>query len=236
MVLLKNGRVRDYTGKYSANGGTYKLSNGVVTGVRFSVPAVSQTPTYPTGCEGASACSLLRFTGYNVTLKEMMGDIPCGAIYYQNGRRYGPSIYEKFVGNPKGTYTSANPGYGAFAPVVTKAMNTAIQDHNGKKTAKNITGADVSALYKHLRKGRPLVVWATYNMMNPTSKNSWYIKTSSGDQYFSYPRGTHVMVLTGYDANYIYVMDPYGGNSKTFSRSTFNTRYKLLGQQAIVVQ
>lgn len=45
-----------------------------------------------------------------------------------------------------------------------------------------------------------------------------------------------VVVLRGYDANYVYFMDPYGGSYKTFSRSAFNSKYQLLGQQAVLVK
>lgn len=31
-------------------------------------------------------------------------------------------------------------------------------------------------------------------------------------------------------------MDPYGASYKTFSRSAFNSKYQLLGQQAILVK
>lgn len=232
--LVEKGKVSTYSGSYSYNNGTYTLSSGKVTGVKFNVPAVNQCPKYPTGCEGASATSLLKFYGYSVTLDEMISAIPRENIVVKNGKRYGPSIYEKFVGDPRGGYTSANPGYGAFAPVVTKSMNTVIKNHGGSRTAKNITGASVVDLYKNLRNGSPQIVWATYNMNTPKSVNSWYINSTG--KYFSYPRGTHVMVLRGYDANNIYVMDPYGGSYKTFSRSAFNSKYQLLGSQAIIVK
>ena len=232
--LVEKGKVSSKTGSHSANNGTYTLSKGKVTAVRFNVPAVNQKPKYPTGCEGAAATSLLRFYGYNVSLDEMINAIPRENITVRNGKRYGPSIYEKFVGNPRGGYTSANPGYGAFAPVVTKSMNTVIRNHGGSKTATNITGSSVSTLYQNLRHGSPQIVWATYNMNTPRTVNSWYVNSTG--KYFSYPRGTHVMVLRGYDANNIYVMDPYGGSYKTFSRSAFNSKYQLLGQQAIILK
>ena len=59
---------------------------------------------------------------------------------------------------------------------------------------------------------------------------------TTGPEYFSYPRGTHVCVLVGYDDKNVYLADPYGAKTKTFSRSAFNDKYKLLGRQAVVVQ
>ena len=79
-------------------------------------------------------------------------------------------------------------------------------------------------------------MWSTYNLKTPSTVNAWYIATSTGPEYFSYPRGTHVCVLVGYDGKNIYLADPYGAKTKTFSRSAFNDKYKLLGRQAVVVQ
>ena len=81
-----------------------------------------------------------------------------------------------------------------------------------------------------------MVVWATANMKTPTLVNSWYIKNPGGeDIYFEYPRGTHVMVLTGYDSKYVYIADPYYGYVK-YTHSAFNDKWILLGKQAIVIE
>lgn len=237
---IQNGTISDNSGTYSIKqgprAGNYTLSHGKVIAVKLNVPRVNQKPSYPTGCEAASSASLLQYYGYPVTVSEMVRTIPRQYVITVNGTRYGPSIYQKFAGNPRHGYTSASPGYGAFAPVVTKAMNQAIANHGGTRKAKNITGASTAQLYQNLRHGKPMLVWATYNMNNPKTRNSWYYKGSDGKwHYFSYPRGTHVMVLRGYDANHIYVMDPYGATYKTFSRSAFASHYRLLGCQAIEI-
>ncbi len=235
---VQKGRITfAYNGTASVNGRTYTIRNSGAIGIKFNVPGTSQTPTYPTGCEGAAATTLLRYYGINVSLDEMINAIPREDLRTENGKRVGPSIYEKFVGNPKGGYTSANPGYGAFAPVVTKAMNTVLARKGSKLRAYDLSGSSIATVYAYLMQGKPVIVWSTYNMQNPKTVNSWYIKQSDGSyQYFSYPRGTHVTVLTGYDANNVYMMDVYGAVNKTFSRSTFEARYKLLYQQAIVLK
>lgn len=235
---VQKGRITfAYNGTAYANGGTYTIRNSGAVGAKFNVPGTSQTPTYPTGCEGAAATTLLRYYGINVSLDEMINAIPRENLRTENGKRVGPSIYEKFVGNPKGGYTSSNPGYGAFAPVVTKAMNNVLARKESRLRAYDLSGSSISTVYSYLMAGKPVMVWSTYNMQNPKSVNFWYIKQSDGSyQYFSYPRGTHVTILTGYDANNVYMMDVYGAVNKTFSRSTFEARYKLLYQQAIVLK
>ena len=203
--------------------------------VKLNVPLIKQIPSYPTGCEAASATMLLRFYGYNVSLDQMVAAIPRENLYKENGRVYGPSIYEKFVGDPRQTYTDARPGYGAFSPVITKSLNSVIAGKGGKHTAKNISGCSFSTLLSHLNNGRPVIVWATAKMQTPKYVNSWYIKDASGKEtYFEYPRGTHVMVLSGYDSNFVYITDPIYGNVK-YSHSSFNDKWVLLGKQAIIL-
>ncbi len=189
IVYLYEGGVRSAkSGEYKAEGGTFTLDEGKVTAALLNVPKVNQLPKYPTGCEGASAAAVLQFYGLDVTLDEMIDAIPRENIEFRDGKRYGPSIEEKFVGDPRGGYTSNNPGYGAFSPVVAKAMNNVLAKHESSKVALNITGATVADLFGNLRNGNPMVIWATYNMTTPEYKNSWYINETG--EYFSYPRMT----------------------------------------------
>ncbi|MCH5190699.1 MAG: C39 family peptidase [Oscillospiraceae bacterium] len=204
--------------------------------VRLNVTPIKQFPNYPTGCEAASAATLLKYYGYNVSLDEMVAAIPREDLYEENGRVYGPSIYEKFVGDPRQRYTDERPGYGAFSPVITKSLNSVIAKKGGKHTAKNITGCSFSTLLGQLDSGRPVIVWATSKMQTPKYVNSWYIKNPGGeDIYFEYPRGTHVMVLTGYDGSYVYISDPIYGQVK-YTKAEFNDKWVLLGKQAIILE
>lgn len=220
---------------------TWTVKDGKVTKTMIEVPKVDQLPKYPTGCEAASSTSLLNYYGVGTTVDEMIEAIPRQNIEKVNGKDYGPSIYEKFVGDPTMTYTSPHPGYGAFAPVVTKAMNSVLKKHNSQYRAYDITGTKPADLYKRVRSGQPVVIWATYNMKTPTKKNAWYIKDASkpdGEYYFEYPRGTHVLVLCGVDdeEDTITIMDPYHAVYKTFDRQLFESKYALLGQMAIEVK
>ena len=233
---VKNGKV-DFskTGTVTQGKTSLTVQKGKVTGTSIKVGLVNQNPNYPTGCEAASATMVLKFYGYDINLKKMVAAIPRENLRTVDGKRYGPRITEKFVGDPRSTYTSKNPGYGAFAPVVTRSMNTVIRNQHGKHKAVDITGATLSELCEYVASGKPVIVWSTYNLKTPTTVNSWYIQTSKGPELFSYPRGTHVCVLVGYDGKNVYLNDPCGAKTKVFTRSAFNDKYKLLGRQAVVV-
>ena len=233
-----NGKVNTVkNGTVNIKRAAYRMSKGKVSRVLLDVPYVNQCPKYPTGCEAASATMMLKYYGISITLDEMIEAIPRENLYTENGRTYGPSIYEKFVGDPRKTYTSSTPGYGAFAPVVTKAINSVLENKGSNLKASNITDTSVDDLLTYVAEGKPVIVWATYRMGTPQTENVWYIKDEDGDYRFSYPRGTHVMVLCGFTSDYVYLADPYNSSSAdAYSISSFRSKYKLLGYQSIVIE
>ncbi len=221
-------RVKTYNGK--------KTSFRVDV-IRMAVPFVSQTAAgYPTGCEAACCAAILQYYGYNISCRKMVETIPRENVVIINGRRYGPDINEKFVGNPAAGYTSASPGYGAFSPCITKSLNKALKNVNGKHKATKISGCTFNELLNTVSKGHPVIVWATYQMFNPSTVNSWYIPNGDGTyRYYSYPRGTHVLVLEGVSENYVYLMDPILGHV-SYTKSAFKSKWALLGKQGVILE
>ncbi len=231
--VIKAERIGTATITGTTTDGTKKTVACKVTVVAMTVPYVNQMPKYPTGCEAASCCMLLKYYGYKITIDEMVNLIPRKNLYKKNGKTYGPDINEMFVGNPKSTYTSANPGYGVFSPAVTKALQKAIDERGGGYTAVKISGCTFQQLLKYIKDGSPAIVWATYKMQKPKTVNAWYIESTG--KYFEYPRGTHVMILSGYSPTSVTTVDPYNNGVITFGMSKFKEKWELLGQQAIVL-
>lgn len=231
--VIKAERIGTATITGTTTDGTKKTVSCKVTVVAMKIPYVNQMPKYPTGCEAASCCMLLKYYGYKITLDEMIGLIPRKNLYKKNGKTYGPDINEMFVGNPQSTYTSANPGYGVFSPAVTKALQKAIDERGGGYTAVKISGCTFQQLLKYIKDGSPAIVWATYKMQKPKTVNAWYIESTG--KYFEYPRGTHVMILSGYSPTSVTTVDPYNNGDITFGMGKFKEKWELLGQQAIVL-
>lgn len=235
--FVRDGNVRfNESFTYKPWQGSFKVQNGSVKSATLLVPLVNQNPKYPTGCEAASATMLLNFYGVNVGLDEMVNAIPRENLQNIGGKLYGPDITKKFVGDPKGTYTSGTPGYGAFAPVVTSSVNNVLKTRHDSRKAYDLTGWSADDILKLVKQGTPAIVWSTYNMNNPTTNNSWYIKENGGERLFSYPRGTHVCVISGCDDSNVYLSDPYGAVVKKFSISSFKSKYNLLGKQAVIIK
>ncbi len=231
--VIKAERIGSATITGTTTDGTKKTVSCKVTVTAMKIPYVSQLPKYPTGCEAASSCMLLGYYGYSVTIDQMVDLIPRKNLYKKNGKTYGPDINEMFVGDPRYTYTSSTPGYGVFSPALTKSLQKAIDERGGGYTAVKISGCTFQQLLKYIKDGSPAIVWATYKMQQPTTVNAWYIETTG--KYFEYPRGTHVMILSGYSPTQVTTVDPYGNGVLTFAMSKFEDRWELLGKQAIVL-
>ena len=191
------------------------------------VPVLSQFPEFPTGCESVSAVTVLRFYGENITAAKFIDEyLPKSAdFYYESGRRYGPSPYDFFIGNPR---TAAS--YGCMAPVIEKAL---CDYFGGSERVKNTTGAELSELCdKYIDNGIPVIMWATINMLETNPKNTWYLKDGTR---FSWPGNEHCLVLTGYDADSYYFNDPYAGKTVKYKKQTVKDRYAELGRQSVVI-
>ena len=191
------------------------------------VPVLSQFPEFPTGCESVSAVTVLRFYGENITAAKFIDEyLPKSADFYcESGRRYGPSPYDFFIGNPR---TAAS--YGCMAPVIEKAL---CDYFGGSERVKNTTGAELSGLCdKYIDNGIPVIMWATINMLETDPKNTWYLKDGTR---FSWPGNEHCLVLIGYDADSYYFNDPYAGKTVKYKKQTVKDRYAELGRQSVVI-
>lgn len=191
------------------------------------VPVIAQFPEYPTGCESVSTVMALNFMGHDITVEQFVDQyLPKSMDFYRILRkRYGPSPYEYFIGNPK---TSAS--YGCMAPVIERALHDYLGNHS---QVINVTGSELSKLCSaYIDKGIPVIVWATINMLETVSKNSWYLED---DSLFTWPGNEHCMLLVGYDEKYYYFNDPYAGEQVQYEKQLTEERYMELGKQAIVV-
>lgn len=231
--VVKAERIGSATITGTTTDGTNKSVSCKVTVTAMNIPYVSQLPKYPTGCEAASSCMLLKYYGFSINIDRMVDIIPRKNLYKKNGKTYGPDINEMFVGDPRYTYTSSTPGYGVFSPALTKALQKTIDERGGGYTAVKLSGCAFEELLKYIRDGSPAIVWATYKMQTPKTVNSWYIETTG--KYFEYPRGTHVMILSGYSPTTVTTVDPYDNGVLTFAMSKFKEKWQLLGNQAIVL-
>ncbi len=191
------------------------------------VPIMHQFPDYPTGCESLSAVMALQHAGISVSVDEFIDrHLPMSSrFYWEDGKNYGPSPYEHFIGSPRST-----DSYGCMAPVIEKALTSCL---GNKQRVKNVGGYSLSELCEqYVSRDIPVLVWVTIKMIEIQPTNSWYL--SDGTR-FTWPGNEHCMVLVGYDKNNYYFNDPYVGATVSYKRARAETRYAQMGKQALVI-
>lgn len=197
---------------------------------QLSVPYISQEGSFPNGCESVSATMLLRYYGFDITPDEFIDSyLPCEPVRISWGTRYGPNPKLVYAGDPR----SDSDGYGCFAPVIVKAMNSYL---SGKGYyAKNVTGTSLSTLAStYIDNGNPVLVWGTVGMKEIDRIIQW--QSDDRTESFLYPANEHCMVFSGYDGENYWFSDPYDSNGTVaYPISDSVMAYNQLGTQAVVI-
>ena len=194
----------------------------------LDIKNLNQNDGYPTGCESVSAVMMLKYYGYTVSVEEFInGYLNTAELKLKDGKLYGPSPYEYYIGNP-----TKISGYGCFAPVITDALERFVE---GKYTVKDLTGTSLDNIArKYIKEDIPVMLWVSIDMRQITEGRKWIIESTNED--FTWPSGEHCMVLVGYDAENYYLNDPYNNNGLVkYEKSLVNSVYESLGSQAIVL-
>lgn len=206
-------------------------ADNIVTSYHIEkVPYLNQIKLgYPTGCEAVSATMVLKYKGYDVSVKNIIENTKCGSKKYQgvDGVWRGANPFEAFVGSPSNGLGKGS--YGVFATPIANAMSVYA---SGKVT--NISGCSENELFNQVSKGNPVVVWCVKNGGNLKEGVTWQYEDGSGS--FKELVGEHCAVLIGYDENYVYLNDPSAGENVKQSKSKFISNWKQLFSQAIVVK
>jgi len=194
----------------------------------ISVPYISQSGGYPTGCEIVSASMLLQYYEYNVSVDEFIDNyLESSLLEEVNGDLYGSNPNEAFVGDPRSVYS-----YGCYAPVIVNSLNKIL---DRKHLAKNTTGSEFNELIEnYIDRGIPVLVWTSINLLPTSDGTQWYIR-ESGDK-FQWINNEHCMVLVGYDEDKYYFNDPYEDNGVvSYDKELVEERFKELGKQSVAI-
>lgn len=188
----------------------------------IDVPLVNQltTPALYNGCEVAALSMLLQFQGKKVTKNELAKQLA-----------YTPMHEGKWDGNPNqafvGDITGKNPGLGVYHGPIYKLATKYLP----KKHVHDISGSDFSKVAGLIEQGKPVWVITTTNFEAPKTWQKFH--TKQGDLKVTF--AMHSVVITGVDARYIYLNDPYGHKNRQVDKKAFIRSYKAMGKQAIYV-
>lgn len=192
----------------------------------IDVPAISQYPKLPTGCESVAATMVLQYYDVNITAEEFASSwLECSENFYrENGDLYGPNPNIVFAGNP-----FTNNSYGCFATPIVNAINCNSLDC----TAQKITNRSLEELCtEYIDNDKPLLIWATISMKESSVGNQWYLEDGTA---FTWTAGEHCLVLIGYNIDYYFLNDPMSGSTVAYQKNIVERRFSELGKQAIYI-
>ena len=220
-------------------GESYTPPDGLFNGKIIDVPIISQKPELPNGCEITSAAALLKYLGYNadkVTLSRQYLDKSEDFLLVEGENEnedimYGPNPCEQYVGDPEGW------GYGCYAPVIEKALNSYFADSGSKNKAYCPDNLSEAHLEYFIDCGVPVIVWATIDMKPYTyDENSEWVFHGESD-LFCWAGNSHTLVLAGYDDDEYFFMDPNDKDElQAYPKSAFLHRWAQNGRQMVVVK
>lgn len=190
--------------------------------IMLSVPQYNQHPDYPTGCEAASLYMLLRYYNVDVSIEEIVEELPKGPIPYKNeGVLIGANPENEFVGDPRDSNS-----YGVFNEPI-KLL--AEKYKSGAKTKNNASFKDISEI---VSKGNPVIAWFTTNTdVGILYENEWLdYKTSEQVKWPSYE---HAVVVVGIYKDIIYFNDPNTGSNTGMSKKIFSEAFNQLGGRIV---
>ncbi|RTE03596.1 C39 family peptidase [Paenibacillus whitsoniae] len=190
----------------------------------IDVPAVSQFPELPAGCEITSLTMLLQHYGIAKSKMELVEEMPRDTT--QEKLNADGSI--AYWGNPNvgfvGDVFRKQRGFGIYHaglfPLLKQYVPQAI----------DVTGKPFEAYEQQIAKGIPVIVWTTIDYQLPYKWVTW--DTSLGPIQTTYSE--HAVVLVGYDETNVYLNDPYnGGKQVQVNKKQFMDSWEAMGKQGL---
>lgn len=185
-----------------------------------NVPAISQLPNFPTGCEVVALEMLLRYNGFEYTTEDLISILPTTKKpFYENGVLKGGHPDDAFIGSP---YDERS--FGVYAPVILRLI-----EEVSPGESKDLTGQSFEDVLNFLKEeSQPIMMWVTMRLAEPKKTLQW--QTPKGS--FQWIAPEHVVLLIGYDKNHVYANDPITGKLETYDRKLFELRWNEMGKQA----
>ncbi len=188
-----------------------------------NIIAKDQHPNYPTGCESVALYILLRYYNVDVTIEDIVEELPKGEIpYVVNGKMYGANPEKEFVGDP----TDIN-SFGVYNKPIAKTAN------KFKKGAIAKNGVSIKKIKEIIASGNPVIAWVSINedIEKIVISKSWY-DIDTGEKV-NWIRGEHAVVVYGYDSNNFYISNPYNGKKYKKSLDNFEYYYFAMGERIV---
>ncbi|GER65895.1 peptidase C39 [Weizmannia acidilactici] len=169
----------------------------------LDVPLIWQNPELKYGCEVTSLAMVLRYAGIKADKTALAKQIKKDSDPLKKTKSGDIVSWgdpeDGFVGDVSGK----KPGYAVYDREI-----AALLDRYMPHRAYNLTGAPFEKVLQQVEDGRPVVVWTTGDYRLPDRWEKWQHK----DEVVKTPLDLHAVVLVGYDAGHVYIInDPLSG-------------------------
>ncbi|MFP5112326.1 C39 family peptidase [Bacillaceae bacterium C204] len=190
--------------------------------IKLDVPLINQmdAPRLYNGCEITSLAMILNYHGVKVTKNELAKQVKTVPLTYSNGQKGNPNA--GFVGD-----MANGPGLGVYNGPVFEVAQKYVGDR-----AVNLTNHSFDDVLEEVGQGLPVWIITTSSFAPVSVFQTWNTPQGKIDITFS----EHSVVITGYDANYIYINNPYGEKNQKLNRASFIKAWEQMGKQAIVIK
>ena len=164
-------------------------------------------------CESRSAVDLAAYWGTEFTEAAFLRRLPKS-----------DNPHRGFLGDVDMPPGSLPPvGYGVYAEPIAATLRSFGLDAEAHRPF------ELEALKRELATGRPVIVWATYEMQRP-GVDSW---VSSDGEVAVIVRWQHTFIAVSYDEQGISLIDAYDAETRYFSYQAFVPAWDQLGRMAV---
>lgn len=200
----------------------------------LDVPYVNQLRDFPNGCESCSTVMALNHVGIDISTEDFIEkylDMSPLPYYDENGKYWGASPWEYFLGDPR-----LSTGLCCYAPVIVNALEKFVDPE--EYTVTEHRGVPLDDLCRdYISRGIPVIFWGTMYMNEPYLMNwTWNVDSSADGETFTWVAPMHCLLLVGYDDEFYYFNDPVAGKKVAYTVADTLAAYEGLYKQAVTVE
>ena len=181
---------------------------------------------YPSGSGITAVATVLKYYGIDASIVDLY-NIADKYVELIIRDGYTPSPWEKIVFDPQIV------GSVYYAPPIVNMANKYLTSVGSNKRAKDVSGTPLEELLKYVKKGIPVIIWATKTEEPAKDGSSWI--ADNGKKVVC-KNGMTVFVIKGYSNENIQLIYYAGGFVMEYSHDLVNEMYQSVYAQAIIIE
>ena len=189
-----------------------QVGAGILPPLALILDAPLYKQEHSLSCESSAAAMAARFYGLPIGESDVLNALP---------RHEDPNL--GFRGNVDGSYGGVDD-YGTHAEPIRQVL------YEMQLKVSHLNGG-VDEIKQHIRAGRLVIAWITYRTQVQIPRQV----TLSNDTTVTMVPYEHAVLVVGYNADGLWVHDPYDGTRTWYKEGDFRRSFAYLGNMALVV-